>query len=377
MDNDIKIKKRKLKCPLFIVLSFSVFLFMIVGMILVYFLDYEWRWTIDHPVFAALFLDEKIISVEDTYYEGNENQEEYSLVEPVMDEVCVEEDAQIEIADANEKIDKTDILEKNEMPDETINEESSEDIIDEEEVERRKAEYIKEYGEIPFQIDGDDTWYVSWNGNKSRSVHYISASIRPVSSPYSYKNVDDKYYENSIFIGDSRIAGLHDYSGWENTTFCYKIGLNVYRMMTDTIITNTGKSTIPEVLSERQYENVYIMIGINELGIGTVEDFSNTYKENLDIIRELQPDARIILMGIMFETAEYSEADDVYNNDNINARNGAIARLANGKDIMYLDVNPAVTDESGGVRADISFDGVHLIAKYYYLWTDYMYSHGY
>ena len=111
--------------------------------------------------------------------------------------------------------------------------------------------------------------------------------------------------------------------------------------------------------------------------MGTVSDFASAYEEKLKIIRELQPDARIIIMAIMFETTDYSENETVYNNDNINAKNAAIAKLANGKDIFFLDMNPAVTDETGGLRSDISFDGVHMTAKYYYLWTDFMYAHGY
>jgi len=369
MEKEIKKKKRKLKCPLFIILSFSILLFAGIGMLIVSYYGYEWKLTMDHPVFAAIILDEKVTEADEINFDEDEVIEEVQITEVSQDEI-VEEKNEEEIEVISDDTDKTDI--------EEANDDSISDVIDEEEEERRKERYLEEYGEIPFQIEGDDTtWYVKWNDNTSRSVHYKCSSVRPVSSPYSYIDVDDKYYENSVFIGDSRIAGLHDYSGWENTTFCYKIGLNVFKMMTDTVRTNTGKATIEEVLSERQFENVYIMVGINELGIGTVDDFSNKYKENLDIIRQLQPDARIILMGIMFETTEYSEANDVYNNDNINAKNVAIARLANGKDIFYLDMNPAVTDDTGGVRADISFDGVHLIAKYYYLWTDFMYSHGY
>lgn len=148
-------------------------------------------------------------------------------------------------------------------------------------------------------------------------------------------------------------------------------------MMSETLNTNDGKCTLSEVLENYTFDNIYIMIGINELGSGTVSDFADKYKENLETIRSLQQDARIIILGIMYVTKEYSDSSDVYNNDNINAKNAAIASFANGTDIFYLDMNPAVVDENMALREDISFDGVHLIAKYYYLWTDFMCSHGY
>lgn len=219
--------------------------------------------------------------------------------------------------------------------------------------------------------------FVPWNDNPARSPYYKNPGVRPLSSKYEYKAVDADYFATSLFIGDSRIEGLHDYSGWDKAYFAYKTGLSVFNMMSETLNTNDGKCTLSEVLENYTFDNIYIMIGINELGSGTVSDFADKYKENLETIRSLQQDARIIILGIMYVTKEYSDSSDVYNNDNINAKNAAIASFANGSDIFYLDMNPAVVDENMALREDISFDGVHLIAKYYYLWTDFMCSHGY
>ena len=219
--------------------------------------------------------------------------------------------------------------------------------------------------------------FVPWNDNPARSPYYKNPGVRPLSSKYEYKDVDADYFATSLFIGESRIEGLHDYSGWDKAYFAYKTGLSVFNMMSETLNTNDGKCTLSEVLENYTFDNIYIMIGINELGSGTVSDFADKYKENLETIRSLQQDARIIILGIMYVTKEYSDSSDVYNNDNINAKNAAIASFANGTDIFYLDMNPAVVDENMALREDISFDGVHLIAKYYYLWTDFMCSHGY
>ena len=219
--------------------------------------------------------------------------------------------------------------------------------------------------------------FVPWNDNPARSPYYKNPGVRPLSSKYEYKDVDADYFATSLFIGDSRIEGLHDYSGWDKAHFAYKTGLSVFNMMSETLNTNDGKCTLSEVLENYTFDNIYIMIGINELGSGTVSDFADKYKENLETIRSLQQDARIIILGIMYVTKEYSDSSDVYNNDNINAKNAAIASFANGTDIFYLDMNPAVVDENMALREDISFDGVHLIAKYYYLWTDFMCCHGY
>ena len=43
---------------------------------------------------------------------------------------------------------------------------------------------------------------------------------------------------------------------------------------------------------------------------------------------------------------------------------------------VYLDMNECVDDGAGGVIGDYSYDGVHLKAEYYKLWTEWMKAHG-
>lgn len=68
--------------------------------------------------------------------------------------------------------------------------------------------------------------------------------------------------------------------------------------------------------------------------------------------------------------------DPVFNNTNINIRNVEIETLANGKDIFYIDVNEAVCDENGNLYADWTFDQIHLKAKYYQVWENFLMEHG-
>ena len=61
-------------------------------------------------------------------------------------------------------------------------------------------------------------------------------------------------------------------------------------------------------------------------------------------------------------TAEKNK-DAVYNNENINAKNVAIAKIAandGGKTIFYLDVNENVLDKKGNLKEKYTWDGIHL-----------------
>lgn len=389
-------KKKSNGCPLFIMIILSVIAAMAIGLALGVWGDYTLKVEWDRPVFSSVVLGEKKDSeikqavktpiddsdALDVMADGvSEDTADDAL--DVNDNVNGSEenkdsegdgdsaDPQVIITNVDADDDSNDSAEGENSDKSALNDDPMAGLNrmdDIEDVTGKPYVEITKVGAVEF---------VPWNDNPARSPYYKNPGVRPLSSKYEYKDVDADYFATSLFIGDSRIEGLHDYSGWDKAYFAYKTGLSVFNMMSETLNTNDGKCTLSEVLENYTFDNIYIMIGINELGSGTVSDFADKYKENLETIRSLQQDARIIILGIMYVTKEYSDSSDVYNNDNINAKNAAIASFANGTDIFYLDMNPAVVDENMALREDISFDGVHLIAKYYYLWTDFMCSHGY
>ena len=194
-----------------------------------------------------------------------------------------------------------------------------------------------------------------------------------------YMSVEDDYFSDAVFIGDSRTVGLYEYGELEEiTTFYASTGLTVYKIFDSQIVEVPGqrqKQTIEEALSENQFKKIYLMIGINEMGTGTVTSFTNRYKEVVDHLLELQPDAILYIQGILKVSTERSNQGDYINNEGIVARNEALAELADNRRIFYLDVNPLVCDETGGLVASYTFDGVHLKAKYIEIWKDYLKSH--
>lgn len=191
-----------------------------------------------------------------------------------------------------------------------------------------------------------------------------------------YHTVDDSYFDDAVFIGDSRTVGMYEYGGLEETsTFYASTGLTIYKMFDSAIVPVPGqkkKITVEEALSEKQFAKIYLMIGINEMGTGTVESFMKAYGEAVQHLQELQPDAIIYLQAIMKVTTERSEQGDYITNEGIEARNTEIAKLADDEKIFYLDVNPMICDETGGMVASYTYDGVHLKAQYIPIWLDFL-----
>ena len=194
-----------------------------------------------------------------------------------------------------------------------------------------------------------------------------------------YHTVDDSYFDDAVFIGDSRTVGMYEYGGLEETsTFYASTGLTVYKMFDSAIVSVPGqkkKITVEEALSQKQFSKIYLMIGINEMGTGTVESFMKAYGEAVQHLQELQPDAVIYLQAIMKVTTERSEQGDYITNEGIEARNAEIAELADDQKIFFLDVNPLICDETGGMVASYTYDGVHLKAQYIPIWLDFLKGH--
>jgi len=202
---------------------------------------------------------------------------------------------------------------------------------------------------------------------------------QPGNAQPQYMTVEDDYFSDAVFIGDSRTVGMFEYGGLEEiSTFYASKGLTVYKMFDAEIVTVPGqnkKITVEEALQQNTFAKIYLMIGINEMGTGTVETFMEKYREAVAHLQELQPDAIIYLQGIIKVTAERSAQGDYINNEGIVARNDAIAQLADNEKIFYLDVNPLICDETEGMTASYTFDGVHLKAQYIEIWKDYLKTH--
>ena len=130
-----------------------------------------------------------------------------------------------------------------------------------------------------------------------------------------------------------------------------------------------------EILTEKEFSKIYLMVGINECGTGTPETFFNSYKEVVMDIRSLQPNALIFIQGNLLVTESKSSESDSITNENISARNRLIATLANQKDIFYIDINESSLCEDGSLISDYTWDQVHIRAQYYPIWKDFLLKH--
>lgn len=180
-------------------------------------------------------------------------------------------------------------------------------------------------------------------------------------------------FEGALFIGDSRTVGIGKYAGITESDFFATTGMSVYNIFKQEVKVGNRSSncTLETLLAEQSYQRIFLMLGINELGYN-LDNTAITYGEVVARLRELQPDAYIYIQANLHVTKKKSDSDKTYNNDRINRLNESISAFADGKRVFYLDVNPMYDDENGAMTASYTWDEIHLYAKHYALWADFL-----
>ena len=182
-------------------------------------------------------------------------------------------------------------------------------------------------------------------------------------------------FDNSVaFIGDSRTQGFIMYNGLKDVQDYSYIGLMVDTAITKKIVktSNGEKITLLQDMANKNIKNVYIMLGINELGWSYPQVFKSKYKELIDEIRKINPNCKIYLQSIIPMTKTKSDTDNIFNNKNVEIFNKLIQEVANEKNVTYLDVKSVLIDDKGYLPEEASTDGIHINKEYCAKWLKYL-----
>lgn len=204
----------------------------------------------------------------------------------------------------------------------------------------------------------------------------------PEAEPYDFtqpvpqsENVDDSYFADAVFIGDSRTEGFMLYSGVKGADSLAHTGLNIFGVAEKKVIgTGDNKKTVLEALKEKQYGKVYLTLGVNELGYANDKLFYSTFCDVIDAIRAAQPNA-VIYIENLIPLNESQVSKDYLNNTHLRTYNDLMAQVAEEKQVAYLDLYSAFVDENGQLPEDASNDGVHLKKPYCQKWLEYLRCH--
>lgn len=183
-----------------------------------------------------------------------------------------------------------------------------------------------------------------------------------------FRKAPQGYFEDALFIGDSRTVGLKEYGNIDGADFFATEGMSIYSIYKETVnIGNFGAVSFKTLIQSKKYGKVYIMLGINEIGY-KLTDTAAKFENLVNTIKKYQPDAIIYIQANLHVSSELSKTDKVFNNSRIDNYNNLLAEIADNRSIFYIDANELFDDKDGGLGEEYTSDNIHIMGKYYSDW---------
>ena len=195
-------------------------------------------------------------------------------------------------------------------------------------------------------------------------------STEPPTEPLPvYTPVDESWFDDVLFIGDSRMTGLKGLGRLGQADYFCAESMTIYGIR-DASLSDIRfpEQTLRSLLTSRDYGKIYIHLGLNELISGT-DAIMEEYEEVIEMLREYEPDAYIILMSCMSISAEKATSPN-FPISELHALNECL-RLRTEQEpetFRFCDVNSWAAGEEGYLREEITWDGCHLYGEDYKAW---------
>jgi hypothetical protein len=205
----------------------------------------------------------------------------------------------------------------------------------------------------------------------------VSNPDSPAIVPEQEEKIDDSYFSDAAFIGDSRMEGFRLASGITQGNFFTSVGMSLSSMRSESVIqTADGNITVAAALSGGHYNKIYIMLGTNDLGEYDWNSFQTGFTSVLDRFREIQPDATFYICSVIYVEESLVSDSSYINNTNVDTINSILLDICESEDnCYYLDLNEILSNGYGSLIEGASSDGVHLYEKYCKEMLSYLKSH--
>jgi len=199
--------------------------------------------------------------------------------------------------------------------------------------------------------------------------------------------VDASYFADVVFVGDSVSLKLTNYHMSQvcfdvSTAFLTSGSLGVANAMWDLNREDAVHPsyqgelvTVVDGIAKTGKSKVYLMLGINDLGLYGVEGTVENFKTLTDRILAASPDVTLYIQSVTPLLADYYSLT----NENILRYNTLISEYCREKGWYYIDVASVLRDDNGCLRSEYCSDpgamGIHFTDEGCRVWADYLYTH--
>lgn len=229
--------------------------------------------------------------------------------------------------------------------------------------------------ETGIQMPETDPSTLPDGGDEPADGHAVYTFGQPVEESPA---VEDSWFDDAVFLGDSRTEGLQLYSGLKSGAYFWEWGMSVFHTDDHRKIVVDGQNlTMLEALATGTWNKVYIMIGVNDLGY-PADSYRTALAELVDQVQAIQPEAVVYLQTmppVNEGKAQESKIAYYVNNANLDLFNQAIVQIAKEKQVALVDVASCLRSSQGILAEDMTSDGVHLRKAGYQTCLDYLKCH--
>ena len=188
------------------------------------------------------------------------------------------------------------------------------------------------------------------------------------------------YFNDAVFLGDSRAVDLAIYSSLSKTKalpYC-DVGLNVSTVFTKNFVSYDGVKVDAFNAMKRnksKFSKVYLMFGINELGYDSAESFIKQYVKVVNKVRSINKNAAIYVHSILPVSKQKAMSSNVYTNQKIQKFNKYIKAMCKKHKLFYIDAYEEFSNNEGYLPYGAASDGVHFNSEYSEKWLTFIGTH--
>lgn len=215
----------------------------------------------------------------------------------------------------------------------------------------------------------------------------------PTSAGYGYvqesARVDPSYFSDAVFIGDSVSLKLEYYDSAYSTLGGAKYlasgslgsGNALWEISSDSVHPSYqgNKVYIEDGVAAIGAKKVYIMLGMNDIGVYGIDGSIENYKTLVSKILAKSPEAKIYAQSVTPMTATSSIAGSSLNNQKIVEYNQKLLSTCEENNWYFVDVASVMHDENGYLKTEYCSEptgmGIHFTETGCKAWVDYLYTH--
>ncbi len=178
----------------------------------------------------------------------------------------------------------------------------------------------------------------------------------PMSMP-----VDESYYDQAFFAGDSRMGSLYYYGTHPNRNVAFVTSLSLIMIKEPGMKVDERDDgvTLWQLLEDNDRKSVYLLFGINEIRNPNFNAFGEMYQELVDMLRKKDPDMDIYVI-LSYHPDLITNLPEPALTEHLNDLNSTQVEIAKKNHLYYLNPDEVLNDAQGTIIDEYVWDGLHF-----------------